>query len=280
MPEPTQEEKIKIFEKLPKELQNLMQSENTGAFLIYLGEKYNLDDEKTSSLSKIVGDVILGITFLPNLVSEIISKLTIDQNTALQIVQEINTDLFAPVIALIKRTPIIPTESPTLPSTPPKTITPAAPTPSSKFQVPSPAHTDQYREPMREAPEIVDLRKTPPPPMPMPVTAAPIPPAVNKVEPPKPLTFTKPVEPPIKIKQPVASPLTSFGTNKIEPIKPMPSVPLIEAEPHKELPTASKIELPKTIMEEKPQFIIRPPGLAPTDLPHDVLDLRKDKGEF
>ncbi len=261
MSEFTKEEKLKIFEKLPKELQNLMQSEDTGAFLLHLGEKYNLDDEKTSLLSKIVGDVILGITPVTSLAQEINSKVTSDAQAAMNLAQELYSDLLSPVTAPVK------------PRMPVAFVAPTAP-----------ALSDRYREPTSGAPEIVDLRKTPPSPaeagyggqrppidregeLPpgLPIAAAPIPPLVSKVEPPKPQTFTKPVEP----------------------------LPLIEAEPH--LParispeiSAGKIMPPPPVLPaekpmadlSQPQYIIRPPGLPPTDMPHDVLDLRKDKGEF
>lgn len=305
MPELTREEKLKIFEKLPKELRDLMESENTGAFLLYLGGKYNLDDDKISSLSKIVGNIILGIMPLSNLISEIDSKLAIDTNAASQITREINTDLLASVVNFLKSasTPT-PTSTPTPQSVMP-TVKPQIP--NTKYQIPG---ADQYREPTGlsplpppispiqtppavnpsaplgaskveppvvskveppkpiSEPEIIDLRKTPPSPRQsfsegglspgLPISAAPIPP--------RPLTFTKPIEPP----------------------KPAPSVPLIEAEPH--LPASPRPPVvspstplrtgqfePPVVNKVEPQYIIRPPGMAPTDLPRDVLDLRKDK---
>lgn len=203
MPELTKEEKIKLFEKLPKELRDFMESENTGAFLLYLGEKYNLEDEKVSLLSKIVGDVVLGITPITSLAQEINSKITSDAQTATNLARELYTELLAPVMA----------PAPSMPAV----SAPVAPTAPS---------ADRYREPTI-APEIVDLRKAP--------TPAPLPPV------------PKPAAPTI----------------------PAPQPPLIEAEPHKIPPSAPR-----------PQYIMRPSGLPPTDIPDNVLDLRKDKGEF
>ncbi len=100
--------------------------------------------------------------------------------------------------------------------------------------------TDHYREPTI-GPEVVDLRKTPPPPPPV-VSKVEPPPVVSKVEPPPVVSKVEPPPPPVK------------------------QVPLIEAEPHK-IPTPA-------------QVILRSPGLLPTDLARDILDLRKDKGEF
>ena len=243
MPEITPEEKQKLFEKLPKELRDFMESENTGAFLLYLGGKYKLNDEKVSMLSKLMANIILGITPITSLAQEINLKITSDTQTAMNLAQELYSDLLSPVLKPM------PTPAPTpLQKSIPTLVPPAPPAqiPTTKYQIPP---ADRYREPTT-GPEVVDLRKPPPPPMPMPVTPAPIPPKPympTSSLPPKPLTFTKPVEP------------------------AKPASPLIEAEPHKTPPIAN---LPR------PQYIIRPPGLAPTDLPHDVLDLRRDKGEF
>ena len=207
------------------------------------------------------------------------------------IAQELNHELLTPVLM---PTPVLPiSTAPAVPITPtpvpttPKPVVPAAPT----SQLAPTPKTDQYREPTTGGPEIIDLRKTPPPPTPtpkvgaptpplasvgvLPVSAAPIPPSPRRSFseggqiptaapiPPKPLTFTKPVEP--------IRPVPSVPSM-------MPTTPLIEAEPHKT--SAPAPAPPQKNDEEKPQFIVRPPGLAPTDLPHDVLDLRKDKGEF
>lgn len=257
MTEITREEKLKLIEKLPQKLQDFLYSEDTGAFLLYLGNKYKLPNEKISLLSKIVGDIILGITQITSLAQEINSKITTDPQIAMNLAQELYNDLLAPVMKSVSAptlpaittapkptAPIAPQNQPILPSPIPTPLPTQPPTPK----------TDQYREPKSSMPEIIDLRKTPPavskvelPPLTqMPVAAAPIPPMPAPSISPKTLTFTKPIEPP----------------------KP---VPLIEADPHK---TTEIADL------SRPQYIIRPPGLAPTDLPHDVLDLRKDKGEF
>lgn len=298
MPELTREEKLKLVEKLPQRLQDFLYSEDTGAFLLYLGQKYNLPPEKVSALSKIVADIILKITPITSLAQEIVNKVIPDHQVVMAITQELNSELIAPVLM---PTPTAPPTStaPAIPIAPaPMSVTPIIPstpvvpqpiiTPSMpKLEIPTlpPVNigADRYREPVSSAPEIIDLRKTPPavskveppPLMQMPVAAAPIPP--------RPLTFTKPIVPAPTPQ--VGAPTPAERGVGVEPpivskIEPLKSIPLIEAEPHKEPPAASKVEPPKTIQEERPQFIVRPPGLAPTDMPHDVLDLRKDKGEF
>ncbi len=241
MPELTREEKLKLVEKLPQRLQDFLYSEDTGAFLLYLGNKYKIPDEKVSALSKIIADIILKITPITSLAQEIANKVIADHQSAMAIAQELNDGLLAPVLM---PTPVAPSAPPAIPVVP--APIPAAPMPAVPA-APAASRADQYREPTT-GPEIVDLRKTPPPPMQMPVAAAPIPP--------RPLTFTKPVE----------------------PLKP---TPLIEAEPHKITPPQPPVIEEKPMANlPRPQYIIRPPGLPPTDLPHDILDLRKDKGEF
>lgn len=185
-----------------------MGSEDTGAFLLYLGNKYKLSLDKTHLLSKIVGNIILGIMPMAGLASEIANKIAIDQNIASQIAQEINSELFTPVANFLKGAP-----------TP--ITTPAA------------------------GPEIIDLRKTPPPPMPTPTfrVGAPTPPLAG--------VGVLPVSP-APIPPRPAPPLPA--PDRIEPPK---TIPLIEAEPHKKEFAADKY---------REQI--------------DVLDLRQDKGEF
>lgn len=214
MPELTREEKLKLLEKLPPRLQELMTSEDTGATLLYLGRKYHLSDHQVRLLSKILGDVILGIMPITNLPLEISTTVAVDMQTANSLAKDLNDLILSPKPAPAQVTAPVAPVAPALPI--------LSPIPSGQ--------ADRYREPINGAPEIVDLRKTPP--------------AVSRVEPP---------------------PLMSM------PVAPAPTPPrLIEAEPHK---VVSKVE-------PSPQYIIRPPGLPPTDFPRDVLDLRKDKGEF
>lgn len=250
MSELTREEKLNLINKLPQRLQDFLYSEDTGAFLLYIANKYKLPDKKVSTLSKIIVDIVLKITPLTSLAQEIVGKITPDDHqTAMAISQELNNELLIPVLMPMPApaTTTQPAPVPAVSATPIMPVAPPKPVPEPvaipKITPPNPPLSrggeegvvssmpviDRYREPTSTAPEIIDLRKTPPPPMPAPVAAAPIPPSIK---PPAPLTFTKPIEP-IK--------------------KPEPPVPLIEAEPHKTPP------------EEKPQFIIRSPGLPPTD---------------
>ncbi len=286
MPELTREEKLKLVEKLPQQLQDLLYSEDTGAFLLYLGQKYSLPDEKVRLLSKLVGDVVLKIVPITSLAQEINSKITSDAQAAMNLTQELYAELLAPVMA-----------APSIPPTPATPATPVAPAPTStplspRPVVPPTASTparpvDKYREPTFSMPEIVDLRKIPPS---ITTPSRPIIPP-TPIAPTPPLTFTRPIEPAAPA-QPV-----KLAPQPIYAGRP----PLIEAEPHKILtPTPKPIdtyrELTETqgpplvstpipistppASEPRPQYIMRPSGAPPTHLPDNVLDLRKDKGEF
>jgi len=137
MPELTREEKLKLVEKLPQQLQDLLYSEDTGAFLLYLGQKYNLPDEKVRLLSKLVADVVLGIVPITSLAREINSKIISDAQIAMKLAQELYADLLAPIMA----------SAPSAPTTPP-------PMAQLRPMTPTIPQTDRYREPV-----VVDLRK-------------------------------------------------------------------------------------------------------------------------
>jgi len=276
MPELTREEKLKLIEKLPQRLQDFLYSEDTGAVLLYFGKKYNLPDEKVRLLSKLITDIVLGIIPIASLAQEINSKITADLQSSMHMAQELYTEFLSPVMSEQTPLPIANIGTPNSPQAnvgavpaPQTTVAPIPPSappmpvPAVPSSIPTPMQEpisvaptpkpDQYREPISTGPEIVDLRKTPPLPIQMPVAAAPIPPSLKQTPP---LTFTKPIEK-----------------------KPTP--PLIEANPHKivEQSMANSSTSPKPNQTE-PQFIIRPPGLAPTDAPKNILDLRRDRGEF
>ena len=82
-------------------------------------------------------------------------------------------------------------------------------------------------------------------------------------------TFTRPVEPAKQV-----APATL-----VAPAMPIPQPPLIEAEPHQK-PAEPHQKPIDAYREPRPQYIMRPSGAPPTDSPENVLDLRKDKGEF
>ncbi len=307
MPELTREEKLKLVEKLPQQLQDFLYSEDTGAFLLYLGQKYNLPDEKVRLLSKLAGDVVLGITPITSLAQEINSKITSDIQAAMHLAQELNIELLAPVMAPMPAPATLPTLSPTsseqFRSNDRESSIKSGQSRGSSISQPNPKDlgeigtkpVDQYRELAPSVPEIIDLRNQPkagPPRAEMPPPATSLPPKPAPTLPTLSPTSSEQFrsndrESSIKsgqsrgssIPKPNPKDLGGIGTTSpltftrpIEPVKLAPQPPLIEAEPHQKPIDAYR--------EPQPQYIMRPSGAPPTDSPENVLDLRKDKGEF
>ena len=290
----SREEKLKIFSKLPSDLQEMIFSDITAGIIDKICKKYNLSEEKSFILVSLISDVLFGIAGLEQLTIILKQQLETDEQTAMNLNIDLTTELFSKVkISLQKiNQKIKPSEEPAFSPLKPPFASLPTPAPTSIPAAPTPK-TDQYREPvsggparqrpepqaMAGGPEIIDLRKPPPPPIQMPVAAAPA-----YIPPPKPLTFTKPIERPLIEEDPhrtpsltptLRPPVSEVGA----PTSPKASVG-VEADPHKIPAPAPTLQPMKETLEERPQFIVRPPGLAPTDLPHDVLDLRQDKGEF
>ncbi|HAJ44812.1 MAG: hypothetical protein UV53_C0011G0009 [Candidatus Azambacteria bacterium GW2011_GWE1_42_9] len=279
MSELTREEKLKMIEKLPPRLQEFFYSEDAGATLFYFGRKYNLPDEKVHLLSKLAGDVVLKIVPATSLVQEINSKILPDVQAAMNLAQELYTELLAPILS--------PQAAPAATATQPKTApSPVAPS----------AAVDRYRESIPS--RVVNLRKPAPPiAAPQPKIETPLQPVISKpVTPPAPIIKpTPPVAKPAPATPAPQPPKPSFYFAPLKKPTPPPmaekpifKLPLIEASPHEIL--AKKLEPivpngPSPIQQKETsapgrQFILRPPGMPPTELPHDILDLRKDKGEF
>ena len=229
------------FQGLPQDLKDVLSSADTSVIIGNIATKYRLDEEKTAMLIQLVGLVILGFVSFEDMKEEMKETIDISPQFIPLVADEIRQKIFSPVINSLQPAP-----------TTPKTTPPTPPYQEGEKR----EAVDQYREPTFSMPEVVDLRKAPPavskvepppapslPPKPITVPPAPAPaPAPAPITPTPPLTFTRPVE---------------------------PAAPLIEAEPHK-IPSPTP----------KPQYIMRPSGLPPTDVPDNVLDLRKDRGEF
>src|SRR3990167_8990738 len=105
MAEYTREQKLNILKNLPLDLQNLIESEDAGAILLSLGLKYDLTDDKLRLLSKIFGNVALGLLSLTNLSQEINTRVAPDMQTALNPPKNLNIELFSLVRESQKRAP-------------------------------------------------------------------------------------------------------------------------------------------------------------------------------
>lgn len=286
MPELTREEKIQILKILPKDLQNLMDSEDTGAVLLYFGQKYNLNNEQVRMLSKTVGDVIFGALSLTSLSQEINTQITPDMRIALSLAQELNVELFFPVMESLKQVPAIantvltgqpiPATRPIAPAPPsivPMPISPKPflppPMPMAKPTQPTlPSKPDQYREPAEPVSGPIKPKIGPEP---VPTLRPIIPPSIvtlrplEKIEAPKsqatpPAPQTAPQMPaPPSMPQPIKVP-TPIPTQQPAPIK-IPIVP-----PSAPAPAASKpLTFTKPIL--KPDSYREPVEFAPLPVP-------------
>jgi len=325
------EQKIKDkYERLSQDLKDVLSSVKTSTTIESIATKYRLNEEKTTMLIQLVGLVILGFASFENIKEEMKETIGIDIPIISLVVDEIRQKIFLPVMNSLQKVINVPAAQ----SIPPTPVAPAMPVAPAQMPAPLPPRPvissilptsarpiDQYREPTFSAPEIVDLRKTPPPPTSplagvgvLPVVPAPIstrPPIPTPTMHPKPLTFTKPVTTPPLIeadphRTPALTPTLRPPVSEVgAPTSPKASVE-VKAEPHKisvappapisttpsadtyrepveRQPLAPINNLPTMDVKPKeplPQYIMRPSGLPPTDFPRDVLDLRKDKGEF
>lgn len=101
-------EKIeKAIEKVPKEVSDLLFSEEIGSFLWNLAEKNKLDEETTLKMIDEVGYLILGLKERSSFKSSLYN-LKIQQSAVLSLIQEVNRKIFT---ELDKIKPAITTES-------------------------------------------------------------------------------------------------------------------------------------------------------------------------
>lgn len=258
------------YESLPQDLRNILSSVNTATTIESITTKYRLDEEKTTMLIQLVGLVILGFASFEDMKEEMKETIEISHQFIPLIADEIQQKIFKSVINSLKKpvaTPITP---------------PIMPTPTTPAPAPVPTKpTDRYRESVKSAPEVVDLRKAPP--ISTPMQPSPTKPAPSL--PPKPIIVPMPVAPkptpPAPIPPPPPAPAPAPTPLPPPAPKPIQVVPFIEANPHK-IPEIKEIPPADTYREpvRKPQYIIRPMGEPPTDSPRDILDLKKDRGEF
>ena len=82
---------------------HVLLSADTPCFIQTLGLIFDLSENQSSNLSRIVRDIILGDTFIGNMTTEIEKRLNLPPETAQQIRNKIINELFAPAIEDIKK---------------------------------------------------------------------------------------------------------------------------------------------------------------------------------
>lgn len=93
---------LKKINGIPVLIKNLITSADTVEFLIIISEQFDLSEEESASLARIIRDVLLTDVFLGDFPAVISQKLNIDIETASQLAQKVINELFAPAIEDIK----------------------------------------------------------------------------------------------------------------------------------------------------------------------------------
>lgn len=149
----TREEVWKLYEKLPKELQEAIFSEETADNIWNICERNEISEEKISEIAKQVGNVLLGI-LPPEEFQKILEKeIKLKKEIAKKVFHEIYRFIFAPVkesLAELYKIEIPPPEikpSGVPPSVKPSEISPPE-APLLEEEPEAPKKPDIYREPI------------------------------------------------------------------------------------------------------------------------------------
>ncbi|OGZ17643.1 MAG: hypothetical protein A2Z78_01980 [Candidatus Nealsonbacteria bacterium RBG_13_36_15] len=151
MPEEILREDLwKLYEKLPKELQEIIFSEKTADDIGVICQKNEVPESKVPEVAKYTGRVLMSL-LPPNELEEVLVKnVKLKGETAKNVAREITRFVFLPVKELLSQiyeAEVIPTakaEKTTLESLPKE---PASETPVSEKQE-KPKESDTYREPV------------------------------------------------------------------------------------------------------------------------------------
>jgi len=91
-----------IFEKLPNDIQEVLDSYETILFLKQIEKKYNLGREQTKELSAEIGTLMLGATSPQHFIPNIKESMEISEDMAKAIASEINEKIFRPIKESLK----------------------------------------------------------------------------------------------------------------------------------------------------------------------------------
>ena len=152
----TTEQLWKLYQKLPKELQEAIFSGETSDNIWGICEMNEIPEEKMSNIAKYVGDVLLGI-LPPDEFQAILEKeVKLTKEVAKKVTHEINRFVFSPVkesLAALYQIEIVPPAGPPpiasppirKPEVPPEAVPPTGVVPPMEKKPPAPS-SDTYRE--------------------------------------------------------------------------------------------------------------------------------------
>jgi len=92
-----------MFEKLPNDAQEVLESDETIAVLKQIGKKYDLPLEKVQELSAEIGTLMLGVSSPQRFIPNIQESMEISEETAKAIASEVNEKIFRPVKESLKQ---------------------------------------------------------------------------------------------------------------------------------------------------------------------------------
>jgi len=146
----TSEQLRKLYEKLPKELQEALFSWETIDSLYDICEKNEITrSEQISEIARCAGQVLLGI-LSPDEFQEVLEKkVKLKKEVAKKVAREINRFIFYPVKPALEETYKVPiTPPPAGPTAGPKVASKPEATAPSEEKPPTPPREDVYREPI------------------------------------------------------------------------------------------------------------------------------------
>lgn len=107
----SKEELWKIYQQLPKELQDAIFSNETTEAIENIGKRYELSEKEIEKLAEMVGYSLLGLLPLEEFQEELISETKMDLERAKKITNEVNRYIFYPLKAFLEIVYLKKTES-------------------------------------------------------------------------------------------------------------------------------------------------------------------------
>jgi len=99
----TQEEILKKYQSLPEDIQEAIFSMDTANIIQKIAKENSLNVEKMGTLADETGLLMLGITKPSEFISNLASRLSINNETAKKVGQAINTQIFAKIRESLKK---------------------------------------------------------------------------------------------------------------------------------------------------------------------------------
>ncbi len=97
MPDYTQDQLWKLYDKLPRELQEAVFSEETANHIADICKRYDIAENKIPDVAKYTGRVLLGVLSPENLQKMLQDEVGLKKDVAQNVTHELDRFVFAPV---------------------------------------------------------------------------------------------------------------------------------------------------------------------------------------